>query len=113
MTEPADWGRRIKDLIDKIEHNEDAKTQFFYYPPYDEFFPTETVDSWNGFSSWVEGLTGSWCFRGQRDATWLLSTTLDRAVRVEHRAQYSSGHYHLQRFPIERDCLFRFQQQAH
>jgi len=100
---PADWHKRIKGLVEKFNP---------YDPPYEEFFPIDHVDSWHSLEQWVSSLEGSWCFRGQRDATWLLTTSLDRAVRVEHQSEHSSGYYHLPRRPIESDYLFRFKQQA-
>lgn len=69
----------------------------------------EQAQSWEDFLGWLNELQGSWCFRGQREAEWLLHTSLDRAVRRDH----SSGYYHLNREEEGRDLLFRFQQQAH
>ncbi len=108
----ANWNERIKAIIDKVKADDDAARAFNYDPPYDEFFPAERIESWQALEQWVTQLDGSWCFRRQRDATWVLSTSLDRAVKIEHQTEHSSGWYHLPRRPIERDYLFRFQQQA-
>jgi hypothetical protein len=57
--------------------------------------PSESIESWQTLEAWIAGLQGSWCFRGQRDANWRLTTSLDRAVRIEHHTENSSGWYHL------------------
>src|SRR5258708_6423295 len=42
----------------------------------------EKASSWQDFLGWVVELSGEWCFRGQRDSSWPLRTSLDRAVKV-------------------------------
>jgi hypothetical protein len=61
----------------------------------------------------VDELQGLWCFRGQRESSWSLTTSLDRAVKVEYVRRDVSGCYHLDREAEERDLLLRFRQQAH
>lgn len=77
--------------------------------PLEKFTVTEPAESWDDFSQWLNELKGTWCYRGQRESSWSLTTSLDRAVRVEH----SSGHYDRDREHDQRELLFRFQQQAH
>jgi hypothetical protein len=77
-------------------------------PAFQKYVVTEQARSWDDFLRWVNKLNG-WCFRGQREAAWPLTTSLDRSVFRQLR----DGHYHLHREPEERELLFRFQQQAH
>ena len=80
---PANWHQRIKDIINKVRADDNAARSFNYDPPYDDFFPSERIESWPALEQWIAHFEGSWCFRGQRDATWCLTTSLDRAVRIE------------------------------
>jgi hypothetical protein len=75
----------------------------------EHFILTERATSWDDFLKWLNELEGAWCFRGQREAGWLLNTSLDRAVK----RQRTNGYYHLDRETEIRELLFRFQQQAH
>jgi hypothetical protein len=77
--------------------------------PLENFAYTEQVINWDEFLLWLNGLEGSWCFRGQRESSWSLETSLDRSVRVEH----SRGYFHLDRETEQQELLFRFQQEAH
>jgi hypothetical protein len=86
--------------------------------PFGNFVFTEPAASWDDFLRWLNELQGSWGFRGQREAWWLLDTSLDLALKREFSFRDSSGydtcgHHHLDREIAERESLFRFQQQAH
>lgn len=81
--------------------------------PFPNFIVTDHAASWDEFLAWLAKLQGTWCFRGQRDANWLLNTSLDRAVRQDFSSATSSGYYHLDRETESRELLFRFQQRAH
>lgn len=80
---------------------------------FDNFVLTEQASSWRECSEWLRELQGSWCFRGQRESSWSLDTSLDRAVKVEYSRANSSGLFHLDREIEQRELVLRFQQQAH
>src|SRR6185437_7801045 len=61
--------------------------------PFPRFVLTERAESWEQFLAWARGLGSGWCFRGQREATWNLSTSLDRACFT----RTPSGYYHRDR----------------
>jgi hypothetical protein len=81
--------------------------------PFSNFVLAEKAKSWGHFLRWLEELQGSWCFRGQREASWLLHTSLDRDVQRERSSPNSRSLYHLNREAETRDLLHRFQQYAH
>lgn len=81
--------------------------------PFDHFVVTEEAKSWDHFLRWLDELQGYWCFRGQREAAWLLNTSLDREVERQFSSPNSSFRYHLNRETETRDLLGRFQQYAH
>jgi len=89
------------------------KEQYLGDGPFGEFVLSEQVSSWGGFLNWLRELDGMWCFRGQREASWSLQTSLDRTVKREYSNRHGSGYYHLNREIEARDLLFRFQQQEH
>ncbi|MBJ6727172.1 DUF429 domain-containing protein [Geomesophilobacter sediminis] len=86
-----------------------AQEPFLGDRPFGKFVFTEHAGSWSDFQKWVDGMEGSWGFRGQRESSWSLETSLDRAVRVE----YENGYHHLDRDSEQDELLFRFRQQAH
>jgi hypothetical protein len=116
MPVPADWSSQLREFLSAWKAKQSPG-----YDPYlgddDTTFPrfvhTEQAGSWNGFVKWLSELDGSWCFRGQREAGWLLHTSLDRAVRRSGSSESSSWVAHLDREKEGRELLFRFQQQAH
>jgi hypothetical protein len=77
------------------------------------FVLTEKAKSWEHFLRWLDELQGSWCFRGQREAAWVLDTSLDRDVKRERSSPNSFIRYHLNRETETWDLLDRFQQYAH
>lgn len=116
----SDWCQRLREFVDKWKAAADPaeKEKYLGERPFDNFVFTEQAASWDEFLGWLKGLQGSWCFRGQREAWWLLDTSLDLALKKEFSFRDSSGYdtcgfYHLDREIAERESLFRFQQQAH
>jgi hypothetical protein len=73
----------------------------------DDFEDVYEAYSWQGFQSWVDKVRfgGTWCFRGERDASWELNTSLDRALPRRISTP--------EREALSAQLLFRFQQQAH
>ncbi len=105
-----DWLQKRNERVKLLKQlGSSDRTFYLSDDPLKDFTYTESVKSWSEFLQWLSELQGSWCFRGQREASWLLSTSLDRAVRVE----LANGYYHRERESTQRDLLFRFQQQAH
>jgi hypothetical protein len=112
MPVPLDWSPQLRAYVEKWKHNSRAE-EYIGDQPFPRFVLTEQAASWDGFLLWLSELQGSWCFRGQREADWLLHTSLDRAVRREQSSPTSSSLWHLNRDVEARTILFRFQQQAH
>jgi len=82
-------------------------------PAFQKYVLTEEARSWKEFLTWVSAQQGDWYYRGQRESTWSLTTSLDRAIwRYKITKTGSSSHY-LHRPTEERRLLFRFKQQAH
>jgi hypothetical protein len=108
MPVPTDWYQRFTAYVDAWK-KEPTKWEYVGDGPFDNFVVTEEASSWGGFLEWLHELKGSWCFRGQREAWWLLNTSLDLAVTVNT----NSGYFRLNREEVGRELLFRFQQQAH
>ena len=79
--------------------------------PLPNFVLTDEVSSWDGFLEWVNQLRGSWCFRGQREAGWSLSTSLDRSARRDFSTANSSGYWHVNRDSEENKNLRQFTEQ--
>lgn len=103
MPVPPDWCKQLKELV------KTTWDPFQWDKQFDRFVLTEHAASWDFFLDWLTELKGSWGFRGQREAWWLLDTSLDLAVKKET----SFGYYHFDRKIEERELLFRFRQQAH
>src|SRR5712691_6479293 len=112
MPVPSDWSWQLRAFVEPWKQNSMAE-EYIGDQPFPRFVLTERATSWDGFRLWLAELAGPWCFRGQREAGWLLYTSLDRAVRKQHSTPTSSSLYHLDRDAEARDLLFRFQQQAH
>lgn len=109
MPVPHDWQDRIRkewsaycQLPDRFGRAYDEIFDSFVWQ---EASPAKSVED---FREWLADMPGNWGFRGQRESSWTLQTSLDREVRVS----YDTGHYHLNRRGEEDDLLFRFQQQA-
>jgi len=114
MPVPSDWFQQFNDFVKEFKAvmsgpDRGAQEPFHGDGPFDKFALTESVTSWDDFQKWLGELGDTWCFRGQREATWSLDTSLDRAVKVE----FVNGYDHLDRETEQDELLFRFQQQAH
>jgi hypothetical protein len=112
MPIPSDWSDQLKTFVHDW-HATGTTREHLGDDPFHRFVLTERASSWNEFLAWLNELEGHWCFRGQRESGWNLHTSLDRAVKREFRGPNSIGYDHLDRATVERDLLFRFQQQAH
>src|ERR1019366_498852 len=96
----------------KSKNGEFLGDEYWEENSFDKFVLTEKARSWNDFLRWFEELQGCWCFRGQRQAAWLLNTSLDRAVERKRSSPTSSSLYHMDRETETRELLYRFQQYA-
>ena len=116
MPIPPDWSQRLSEFVGKWDSN---KPEYQGTNSFDKFVVTERATSWDQFVGWLNELQGPWCFRGQREAEWSLQSSLDRRRKKDWASDdpttgfKGSGYYHLDRGPLERELLFRFQQQAH
>jgi len=108
MPIPHDWSKKLNVFLDEWKRNP-RREAYLGDGPFDNFILTEQAESWDAFLGWLNELQDLWCFRGQREASWFLHTSLDRAVKKIT----ASGYYHLDREIEGRELLFRFQQQAH
>ncbi len=113
MPVPSDWPQSLKTYVDAWKTRPGLHDDYLGDKPFPEFVLTEQATSWDKVLRWLDELQGCWCFRGQREASWLLHTSLDRAVRKDISSRNVTGYYHLDRENEGRDLLFRFQQQAH
>src|SRR6266567_3594050 len=117
MPVPPDWSANFTTFVNewkrKSKSGEFLGDEYWADNPFNNFVVTEKAKSWDDFLRWLDELRGSWCFRGQREAAWLLHTSLDRDVQRERSSPNSRSLYHLNRETETRDLLHRFQQYAH
>src|SRR6202043_1703522 len=117
MPIPPDWSQNFTTFVSglkrKSKSSESLGYEYLGDNPFDKYFLTEKAKSWDHFLRWLDELQGSWCFRGQREAAWLLHTSLDRDTKRERSSQDSFCLWHLDRETEARDLLYRFQQYAH
>lgn len=113
----AKWSHALRTFVERLETlkpHERIADEYSGEKGFQNFVLTEPATCWDDFLQWVNALEGgSWCFRGQREAVWSLTTSLDRAVFRHKVSENSASSYHLNRRLEELDLLFRFQQQAH
>lgn len=110
MPVPSDWSRTLRAYVERLKSDPNRPLGD---EPFKHFVLTQRGTTWNAFLRWSNELAGSWCFRGQREAAWLLHPSEDRATLVEYHSKYSSGYYHLDRRESENELLFQFKQRAH
>lgn len=108
MLVPKNRHQELKEFISAWKNSRVRDDKYLGDAPFSNFVLTERATSWNDFITWLNSLPGSWCFRGQREASWLLHTPLDRATKVEYSLPQSSGCYHLDRRKEAEDLLKRF-----
>jgi len=116
MPTTSNWSQELKKFASEWKTamsgtDHAAQEPFLGDRPFDtgKFFVTKHAECLSDFQQWLDELVGLWGFRGQRESSWSLDTSLDRAVKVE----YENGYHHLDRDTEQDDLLFRFRQQAH
>jgi hypothetical protein len=121
MPIPHDWSRQLEECVNEGKRSSSADRlvfdKFVGDNPFYKFVLTEQASSWDDFVLWVQELSGSWCFRGQREAQWSLSTSLDRSVRRDIFTEYPNGitvtgHDHADRDEEGRKNLVQFREEA-
>jgi FRG domain-containing protein len=117
MPIPPDWSQNFTAFVTEWKRKSDSGEYVGYEylgdNPFERFVVVEKAESWDSFLRWIDELDGCWCFRGQREASWGLDTSLDRGVRREKFSPHSSSLYHLNRKTEMKGLLYRFQQYAH
>lgn len=110
MPVPVDWSRQFRDFLDAWKRNPRGE-EFIGDNPFPRFVLAERAESWGDFLEWLNALQGAWCFRGQREAEWSLSTSLDRDVRrdISDPDGNTTGYYHLDRGKEAHKKLEEFQ----
>lgn len=107
---PPSWAQDVTKTLDDYRRAGDQ-----FGREYDELFDklvcTERADSWDAFCQWSSEFE-KWGFRGQREASWPLQTSLERALRVEYSYGNNSGHYQLNRDTEGGELLRRFEEYA-
>lgn len=117
MPIPHDWSPNLTTFVNewkrKSTNGEFLGDEYLGDNPFHNFVLAEKAKTWEHFLRWLDELQGSWCFRGQREAAWLLHTSLDLNVKREHSSPNSFSLYHMDREIEARELLYRFQQYAH
>jgi FRG domain len=111
-----DWSKKLRQFVGEWKRNAQAE-KYVGDAPFPNFVVTEQANSWRDFLVWSSELQDCWCFRGQREATWFLHTSLDRAVLREFDAEHSdgirvTGYYHLDRETESSKKLRQFRERA-
>jgi hypothetical protein len=71
-----DWKSKPPDWLPREEYIGDN--------PFHHFVLTEEAESWADFIHWADEFSDrQWCFRGQREASWPLQTSLDRRFQQD------------------------------
>jgi hypothetical protein len=114
---PSTWFKDFSAFVEewtrKREAGRDFDDEYIGDNPFPRFILGSEAKSWDDFLRWVAGLEGRWYFRGQREATWGLHTSLDRGVERIRQTPHSFTLMHLNRQEEMRPLLARFQQDAH
>jgi len=115
MTTQSAWFKDFSAFVEEWGRKREAGQDFEYIgdKPFPHFVLVSKAESWNDFLQWIAGLEGRWYFRGQREATWGLHTSLDRAVERTSQTPHSFSLWHLDRKAEMEPLLARFQQDAH
>jgi hypothetical protein len=72
---------------------------------------TDLAESWKDFLGWSNSFQ-SWGFRGQRESSWTLQSSLERRIRVAYTYRNMSGHRHLDREMVGEELLSGFRKLA-
>jgi hypothetical protein len=104
------WRKRLKDHIAGWTS---AGDEYLGDNPFPPFVYVQTAESWDDFLQWRKPLEGRYGFRGQKDAKWNLSSSIDRVLVVSGRSQWTSYTIQKDSLNYEPDLLFEYQQQAH
>jgi|SRR5579872_5683896 len=117
MPIPPDWSQNLAAFVTEWKRKSDNREyighEYLGDNPFEHFVVVEKAESWDSFLRWIDELDGCCCFRGQREASWGLDTSLDRGVTREKFSPHSSTLYHLNRKTEMQSLLYRFQQYAH
>jgi hypothetical protein len=114
MPTPPNFASNLRQFIDHWEAlPRPVPLEYLDDGPFDAFVWTEQVRSWRDITRWLGELQGRWCFRGHREASWRLATSMDRASTVAYRTENGEGYHHLNRQQEELKLLRVFRQQAH
>ncbi len=111
------WSQNLTAFVGEWKRKSDSREfigdKYLGDNPLKHFVVLDEVESWESFLVWNAELKGCWIFRGQREASWSLETSLDRAVTREINTLDSYSLYHLDRKTEMQALLYRFQQYAH
>ena len=92
MPVPQDWAQQLAAFVQRWNADPAETEHYLGDRPSSTFVLTEYAASWQDYLEWLKELNGGWCFRGQREASWFLDTSLDRAVKVEFSRPNCSGY---------------------
>jgi FRG domain len=107
----SEWQERMKKL--RAEYNFTRNVELF------EALVTESapIDTWEAFQRWSAPFKDRGCFRGHREASWKLDTTLDRALQktitVETGDTVHTSFTKLNPESNEKGVLLEFQRGTH
>jgi hypothetical protein len=117
MPVPPNWTQNLTQCVHDIIAGTLVIVPNWEEPFMTAFVYTERASSWDEFLLWSRELGSTWGFRGQREASWLPDTSLDRAAKVPAEGSVGTyqhrGYGHLPRDAEEQELLFKFRQQAH
>jgi hypothetical protein len=108
MLIPAEWPNQLKGFVNEWKTGRLQGDDGLGDNPFGRFVLTHTAFSWDDILVWLSDLDASWCFRGQRESSWDLHTSLDRAVKRERRTENSHSIWHLDRETELRNYLDQF-----
>lgn len=109
--ETSQWQTRMDELL----RSYDAFKQIEQF----ERLVTETdsIETWAEFQAWASVFGNNGCFRGQREASWDLVTTLDRklwrTIEVKTTELESTSTHRVNALENEKTMLLDFQRGAH
>lgn len=107
----AAWYREFKLFVGNWDNS--GGDDYLGDNPFDRFLYVEEAESWADFVQWCQHPKGTWGFRGQSDASWKLTPTIDRRLFVRGRTTNTSFGQQIRIPDYETQLLFKFQQEAH